>query len=61
LHEQNAQVAIAPFRYLTEDGAVASRDWVATNFIVGRWTAPAIARVAEIVFCPFEKCPRDYF
>src|ERR1700684_1128016 len=26
LHEQNAQVAIAPFRYLAEDGAVAGRD-----------------------------------
>ena len=26
LHEQNAQVAVTPLRYLAEDGAVASRD-----------------------------------
>jgi hypothetical protein len=30
LNEQNAQVAIAAFRYLAQDGAVASRDLLRT-------------------------------
>ena len=41
LHEQNAQIAIAPFRYLTKDCAVAGRD------LFGNEPQPAATRPLE--------------